>query len=310
MTKNLLLLGATGFAGRHFAELAAQSGYAVIGASRRPGAAEITCEIAEPGSVAAAVREAAPVAVVNLAGASSVSASWREPREAFDVNAVGTVHLLEALEREAPQAHLLCVSSGEVYGAAPEDRLPLTEGAPIQPLSPYGLSKAALEIACDQRSGDAGPRIAIVRAFNHLGPGQSDAFVASSFARQVAEAERDGLDEVSLATGNLSPARDFTDVRDMVRAYLLVLEEGLEGTFNACSERATQVRELIDHLQAATALPIRTEVDPSRLRPAEAEVLYGSAARLREATGWSPQIPLERTLADLLGWWRERLTAT
>jgi GDP-4-dehydro-6-deoxy-D-mannose reductase len=299
----ILLLGATGFAGAHFRRAAQADGTEVIGAARH--GADVTCDLLDPASVRSAVTAASPAAVVNLAGAASVAASFQAPAAAFEVNATGVLNVLDAVAREAPEAFVLCVSSGDVYGVVDEARLPASEDEPPAPVSPYGSSKAAMEILCGQYARSAGLEIAVLRAFNHTGPGQSDRFAASSFARQIAEAERDGADEVVLETGDLSPARDFTDVRDVVLAYRMVIEERIAGTFNVCAGRPTRVRELVEHLDAATELTVRTEARPERMRSGEAPVLYGLPRRLEEACGWSARIELAQTMLDLLEWWRE-----
>jgi GDP-4-dehydro-6-deoxy-D-mannose reductase len=303
----LLVLGATGFVGGHLDRAARRAGFAVVGTSRRAGEADLVCDLLDASSVADAVKSAAPAAVANLVALSSVSKSFELPALTFDVNTVGTVRLLDMVARHAPDAHLLCVSSGDVYGAVDPGRLPAREEYEPRPASPYAASKAALELACEQYRKTAGLKVATVRAFNHTGPGQSDSFVASSFARQIAETERAANNELTLETGDLEVRRDFSDVRDIVRAYLMLIERRIDGTFNACSGRGVRMRELVDLLATATDLRIRSEVRMDRLRPSEVRALYGSADRLRERTGWEPQIPLAQTLADLLGWWRERV---
>jgi GDP-4-dehydro-6-deoxy-D-mannose reductase len=304
----LLLIGATGFAGSHLRAAAEAAGIEVVGTSRDAGGSDLTCDVLDGASLEGALADAAPDAVANLSGAGSVARSFGDPGKTFEVNAVGTVRLLAAVRKVSPGAHVVCISSGEVYGAVEASDLPATEETPLRPVNPYGASKAAMEMACRQ-AAVSGIDVCVIRAFNHLGPGQSDTYAASSFARQVAEAESAGAEEVVLSTGNLSPARDFSDVRDIARAYVEVVERRLTDTFNAASGTPTQVRELIDHIQAATDLPIRVESDPSRLRPTEVPVLFGSAEKLRAATGWQPKIPLEQTLADLLDSWRQEVEA-
>jgi len=305
--KRVLLIGSTGFAGGHFIEAARQAGLEVMTAARRPGAAELVCDLLEPETIESALGASRPDAVVNLAGVASVGWSWREPATVFSINAAGALYLLEAVAGVAPEAHVTCVSSGEVYGAPAEKELPLREQSPVLPVNPYGTSKAALELVCGQYARSGGLRIAVLRSFNHLGPGQSDAFAASSFARQIATAESDGLERFELHTGDLSPERDFSDVRDAVRAYVLVLERELSGTFNVCSGRATRLETLVAELRSHARVEVEVGVEAARLRPSEAPRIYGSYERLREATGWSPQIPLGRTLGELLDWWRGRL---
>jgi GDP-4-dehydro-6-deoxy-D-mannose reductase len=304
----LLLLGAGGFAGRNVRRTAADAGLDVVGAERSGAGGDLHCDLLEPDSIVDALRASRPDLVVNMAGAASVAASWERPADTFAANATGVLNLLEAVSSEAPEAHLTCVSSAEVYGEAADGRLPFTEDLPHAPLTPYGASKAAMEVICGRYARPGGLRIAVLRAFNQLGPGQSPEFVASGFAREVATAEHEGRDEAELAVGNISAARDFIDIRDAARAYVSVSRLGLTGTFNLCSGQAVPLQTLIDELGQATALKLRVRPSPELARPADPPLVYGSADRLREATGWQPQIPLPRTVADLLDFWRAELT--
>jgi GDP-4-dehydro-6-deoxy-D-mannose reductase len=308
LTRTLLLIGADGFAGRHFRRAAEEGGFDVAPATRNGDGLRV--DLLERSTIDAALAEAEPDLVVNLAGSASVAASFGDPAAAFAVNALGTVNLLAAVGAGRPGSHVLCVSSGEVYGLPESGDLPFTEDAPPRPLSPYGASKAAMEVVCGQHARGEGLRVAVMRAFNHTGPGQSATFAASSFARQVAEAEARGEDRLALRTGNVDVERDFSDVRDVAAAYGRACDSELEGTFNVCSGRPSPVRSIIDHLAAASALELTVEVDPARVRDGEAPQVYGSHDRLTEATGWKPEIPLERTVADLLDWWRERAEGT
>ena len=304
----LLVIGATGFAGRHLAAAAEDSGWEVVRAARRAtDEADIRCDLLEPASVGEAVKATSPDAIANLAGSASVAASFRDPAEAFEANATGALNFLEAVARHRPEAYALCISSGDVYGGAGESELPFTEASPVRPASPYGASKAAMEAICGAYARISGLDIGVARAFNHTGPGQSDAFAASSFARQIADAEQRGEPEVVLTTGDLGVRRDFSDVRDVVRAYLAVTERRLAGTYNVCSGEARPVGDLIELLGEASPLEVSTEVDSTRLRPDEPRIVYGSAQALFEAVGWQPRNPLERTVRDLLDWWRERI---
>lgn len=305
--KRVLVIGSTGFAGGHFVPAAEAAGFDVVTAARRPEAADVECDLLDPESLARALAESKPDAVVNLAGAASVGRSWSEPTAAFEVNAGGALNLLEAVARQAPDAHVTCVSSGEVYGDVDDAALPLGEDVPVRPVNPYATSKGAMELICGQYSRSAGLRIAVMRSFNHLGPGQSDAFVASSFARQIATAESEGRDPVELRTGDLSPERDFSDVRDVVRAYALAVERGLTGTYNVCCGRPVKLEALVGELVRHARLEVDVQLDEARLRPDEAPRVYGSYERLHEATAWRPEIPLTRTLGDLLDWWRGRV---
>jgi len=295
----MLLIGARGFVGRHVRDAATRAGLSVVAAGRH-GEDEVRCDLLDAGSVASCVEAVDPDLVVNMAGASSVAASWVRPGEAFEINATGVARLLEAVAAHSPGAHVLCVSSAEVYGEPSSERLPLTEDLPLRPVTPYGESKAAMEAY----ARGSGLRIAVMRAFNQFGPGQPPAFAASGFARQIAAAEKAGADSIELAVGNLDAARDFTDVRDSARAFVEASRRELTGVYNLCTGRALELEALIEEMAKATPLRVGIEPDPSLARPVDPSVVYGSPARLHGAIGWAPEIPLAKTVADLLGWWR------
>jgi GDP-4-dehydro-6-deoxy-D-mannose reductase len=301
----MLLLGAAGFAGRHLRAVAEEAGIEVIGTSRREGAAELRCDLLDSGSVDAALRESDPDLVANLAGEASVSASWRDPERPWAIHETGTRKLIERASRQAPEATVLLVSSAEVYGLVPEAEQPISEARDPSPVNPYGESKLALERVCAEHRGDGGARVVLARPFSHTGPGQGDGFAPSAFARQVAEAESSGADRVELRVGDLSPRRDFSDVRDVARAYLAMLRTALPGPFNVCSGAAVPIGHLVDLLAQRTELEIEIRPDTERMRPVDIPLQLGSNRALHEATGWAPCIPLERTMGDLLDWWRE-----
>jgi GDP-4-dehydro-6-deoxy-D-mannose reductase len=305
----VLLIGARGFAGSHFSDAARDAGLDLISASTSGDEADLACDLRDPASLGRALAEVRPSAVVNMAGQASVRASWSKPRDTFEVNATGVLNLLEAIASGAPDAYLLCPSSAEVYGASGPATMPLTEDAAVRPLSPYGSSKAAMELLANQYSRSRGLRAGIARAFNQIGPGQSAEFVASSCARQIAQAERDGNDQVQMTVGNVSAARDFTDIRDSARAYVAMVERGLTGTYNVCSGRALKIEELLEQMQSHTHLAVEATVDEALIRRADPPLVLGSADRLRESTGWEPRIPIGQTVANLLDWWRRRLDA-
>jgi GDP-4-dehydro-6-deoxy-D-mannose reductase len=217
-----------------------------------------------------------------------------------------TVNVLEAARHEARDAALVLVGSGQVYGDSPQ--LPVTEQAPLRPGNPYAVSKAANEMLAEQYEAGFGMSVVRMRPFNHAGPGQSDEYVLATLARQVAEAEASGHAEALLRTGDVSTGRDFSDVRDVVRAYALAARAE-PGAYNVCSGRATRIAELIEMLAEAATVPVRHEVDPARLRASDARELRGSYDRLAAATGWRPEIPLEQTVRDTLDWWRGRVSA-
>jgi GDP-4-dehydro-6-deoxy-D-mannose reductase len=306
--RTLLLIGARGFVGKHVHEAAKEAGLNVVAAGRE-GVDGIGCDLRDSDAVAACIAEVDPQLVVNLAGAASVAESWERPAEGFALNATGALNLLEAVSRHASSAHVLCASSAEVYGEPGEDRLPFSEDLAPAPVTPYGAAKASMETLCGQYARGRGLRIAVIRAFNQIGPGQSPAFAASGFARQIAAAEAAGAERVELAVGNLAAARDFTDVRDTARAFAGVARRELTGTFNLCSGRALKLEALVEEMAKATPLSVEVKPEPSLARPADPSTVLGSPDRLREAIDWVPEIPLSRTVADLLEWWRAELTA-
>jgi GDP-4-dehydro-6-deoxy-D-mannose reductase len=297
----LLITGATGFAGRHLTSCAAALGHEAHGLDRE-------VDVRDGPALAGALHEVAPDAVVHLAGVSSVGGSFADPLGTWDVNLGGTLALLEALRAGAPEARALIVSSGEIYGRVAPDDLPVGPETPLRPLSPYGASKAAADLAAAQYRASYGLPALRVRAFNHIGPGQDARFVLPSVARQIAQAEHEGRERVEVRVGNLDSRRDFTDVRDMVRAYLLVLERGdPDAVYLACSGASRPVRELVEGLAPMARIRVTFASTEGLRRPDEQPDLYGSPARLRDDTGWTPEIPIETTLADTLDWWRDRV---
>ena len=289
--------GGTGFAGSHLLEL--------LPGATAPSREEL--DLLDAAAVRAAVRESAPDAVWHLAALASVGRSWEAPAETIAENVAMTANLLEAVRTEAPEAGVVLISSGEIYG--PPDRLPVDEGAPLRPQNPYAVSKAACDLLGGQYADATGLRVVRLRPFNHTGPRQSDDYVVGTLTRQIAEAEAAGQDEALVRTGNPDSARDFSDVRDVVRAYLLAATLD-PGVYNVASGRAVSVRELIELVRAAARIPVRHEVDPARVRAHDVPEVRGSAERLRAVTGWTPEIPLEQTVADALESWREELGAT
>ncbi len=295
-----LVTGSSGFAGRHLVAHLESVGDAVTGLDRSEGV-----DLTNPRAVATALEAVRPEVVYHLAGFSDVGASWTRPREAFDVNAIGTMNLLDAAESVGVR-RVVVVASADVYGTVREDELPLTEEQPVRPMSPYAASKLAAEALAKQAWWGHGLETVIVRAFNHLGPGQSPRFVAAGLADRVARNEVEGRTEIEV--GNLTPRRDFTDVRDVVRAYRLLALGGQPGeTYHVCSGHDVAIRELADRLVAMADRPMTLVADPELQRPVDLPVLRGDNSKIRAATGWEPEIPLDRTLADLLAEARERV---
>lgn len=267
-----------------------------------PSRAEL--DVTDASAVRQAVRNLQPGVVFALAAFSSPRLSWEHPREAVMSNVEMTLNVLEAVREEAPEATLVLVGSGQVYGS--DGAGPVTEATPLDPPSPYAVSKAASDMLGAQYASGHALRVMRMRPFNHAGPGQSEEYVLSTLARQVAEAEAGGASEAVLLTGDTSAARDFTDVRDVVRAYALA-SAAEPGAYNVCSGSSTTVDELIELLRGCAAVPIRHEVDPERLRAHDVRAIRGSHDRLTAATGWEPQITLEQTVRDTLEWWRGQL---
>ena len=297
-----LVTGGLGFVGRHLVEHLAACGDEVVVADHH-GTPSV--DITDPDSIGTALDSARPRAVYHLAGWADVGGSWADPAGAFQLNAVGTLHVLEAC-RAAGVERVVCVASADVYGVVTEAELPLDEDAPLRPTSPYAASKIAADALGHQAFLGHGLGVIRVRPFNHIGPGQSEQFVAPALAGRIARAERDGADHV--VVGNLTPRRDLTDVRDVVRAYRLLVEHGEPGAvYNVCSGTDIAVQELADQLLAMTDRPLRLEPDPELFRPVDLPVLRGDPERLRAATGWAPEIPMEQTLRDLLADLRTRV---
>ena len=284
MTGPILVTGPQGFVGSHL--------LAQLGSDAHP----LDVDVTDAKAVARELTAATPRAVVHLAALSSVGDSWGDAGETWRVNAVGTVNVLEAARAGASECRVLVASTGEVYGRA--QRVPTPEDEPLRPMSPYAASKAAAEVACEQ-ARRAGVDVVVARAFQHEGPGRDERFAVGSWAAQIARAEEAGGGTVRV--GDLSAKRDILDVRDVCRAYELLLESSVTaGTYNVAGGRAIEMREALDIIVGLAEAPIEVEPDPARSRPSELPVVCGDASRLRDATGWEPMIPLERTLADTL----------
>lgn len=310
----VLITGVTGFAGRHLASLCRENGaevHGLIGAELGEVAPEGVvghdAHLRLVDSVRRVLTEAAPDRVFHLAGASSVGQSFGAPQMTWDVNLGGTLSVLEALRLEGSTAPCVAVTSAEVYGrVAPED-LPVTEDTAMTPTSPYGASKAAADLAIDSYRAAFGLPVTRVRAFNHLGPGQDPRFVVPTVAVQIAEAEARDDEAVTVQLGNIDTRRDFSDVRDVVRAYWAIAESGDPAVpYLVCSGRSVSIREIVDAMAGMARCRVDVRSDPTRRREGELPDLYGSPARLTADTGWEPEIPLDTTLRDVLDHWRAR----
>ena len=297
-----MVTGGSGFAGGHLVAACRAAGDEVMTAERASGV-----DLLDADSARAAIAAAAPAVVYHLAARAHVGESWKAPAQTLRDNLTMTVNLLEAVRAEAPEATVVAVSSSEVYG--PPARLPVDETALLRPQNPYAVSKASSDLLAGFYADAHGLRVIRARAFNHSGPGQEPTYAIASFARQAALAACRGEPVLRIVTGNPDTRRDYTDVRDVVRAYRLLAAHGEPGVFNVCSGVSRSARELIAGLAAAAGAELDHVVDPELVRPNEVMELRGSSDALRAATGWEPEIPLEQTLADTVAWWRERLQA-
>ena len=313
---HVLVTGVSGFVGHHLVAQLQREGHRVTGIVR-PGSSAIPAGVAvrqadvtDPAALAAAVRSAAPDAIIHLAGASSVGASFADPGRTWNINVGGTLSVLEAVRNAAEPPRTLIVTSGEIYGLVDVADLPVGEDTPLSPVSPYGASKAAADLAALQYHRGYGLPILRIRPLNHIGPGQDARFVLPNLARQIAEAEYEGRRHVDIKIGNVSTRRDFTDVRDVVRAYAALLNQGSPGApYLVCSGRSLPVADLVAALVNAARIEVELVTDPGLVRSGEQPDLYGDARRLHQETGWTPVIDINRTVADTLDWWRVRVAA-
>ena len=312
-----LITGITGFVGSHLAEyiLSVHPAVEVYGTarwrSRRDnieGVASrvqlIECDMNDAASVRTMIEQVRPDRVFHLAAQSFVPTSWHAPVDTLTTNVMGELNLFEAIRQVGITPTIQIAGSSEEYGKVLPDEVPIRETNPLRPLSPYAVSKVAQDMLGWQYFYCHGLRIVRTRAFNHSGPRRGDVFVESNFARQVAEIEQ-GIIPPVLKVGNLEARRDYTDVRDVVRAYWLAVEKGEPGeVYNIASGRSWKIREVLEMLVAQSSVEIRIEQDPARLRPSDVLILEGDYSRFRAATGWEPRISFERSLTDLLEYWR------
>lgn len=301
----VLVTGSEGFVGSHLLPALVDRGHDAVGTSRDGSSGE-RLDLPDDHATEALVAEHRPEAVIHLAAISHVPTAAADPGGTWRTNVEGVRCVHRALERLRPDAALLFVSTGAVYGPAEPEEGPADESRPCRPTNAYAWSKLAAEAALTM-AGSAGPRIIIARPFNHSGPRQSEDFALPSFARQIADAERSGGTGV-VRTGDLDPLRDFLDVRDVVEAYIRLLEvPGARGVFNVCSGEASRIGDLLELLRAASTADISVTADAARRRPEERPPVLGSSERLRRTTGWSPRHSLDAMVGDLLVDWRTRL---
>ncbi len=316
----VLITGITGFAGSHLAEyiLANHPEVPVFGfvrwRSRMDNIVHIQdkvelheADIKDVISLKKALADIKPDRIFHLAAQSFVPASWKLPAETFAINAIGQINLFEALLslKLNPKIHI--AGSSEEYGHVNPDEVPMKETNPLRPLSPYAVSKVAQDLLAYQYFKSYGMKTVRTRGFNHTGPRRGEVFVTSNFAKQIAEIEKRKKEPV-IHVGNLGAKRDFTDVRDIVRAYWLAAEKGEDGeVYNVGTGKAMAMKEMLDILLSLSKAKVKIKVDPERLRPSDVPILQSDCSKFVRLTGWKPQIPLEQTFKDLLNYWRERV---
>jgi len=319
MAKRVLITGITGFAGSHLAEhLLDLGGFEIYGLYRWRSRTEniegfkdkfnlIEGDIRDASSMRHLIEEIKPDWVFHLAAQSYVPMSWKAPVETLSTNIIGEANLFEACRKTDCDPLIHIAGSSEEYGFVLPDEVPIKETNPLRPLSPYGVSKVAQDLLAFQYFKSYGLKVIRTRAFNHTGPRRGEVFATSNFARQIVMIEK-GKAEPIIRVGNLEAVRDFSDVRDIARAYTLALKKGEPGeVYNICSGKGIKIRQLLDMLLAQSKVDIEIKEDPARMRPSDVGFLIGDATRFRAKTGWRPEIPFEQTLADLLAFWRERV---
>jgi len=316
----VLITGISGFAGSHLADhiLADHPDVEIYGLvrwrSRMENIAHLQDKIKllegdlnDIVSIKHCLASCKPDRIFHLAAQSFVPASWKCPVETFSTNAIGQINLFESVLALKLSPRIQVAGSSEEYGLVYSNEIPMKETNPLRPLSPYAVSKVAQDLLGYQYFKSYGMRIVRTRGFNHTGPRRGEIFVTSSFAKQIAEIEKKKRKPV-IHVGNLEAKRDFSDARDIVRAYWLCLEKGEPGdVYNIGSEKSYSIQEMLDHLLALSRVKVKIEVDPQRLRPSDVPVLLSDCSKFRDTTGWKPKISFKQTLVDLLNYWRERV---
>lgn len=316
MSLKVFISGATGFVGSHLMEHLDSPAYEIYGSTfpEKPEEADETrkgqllyLDIRSEKDISEAIKDIQPDWIFHLAAISNVKYSWENRKETLETNLVGTHHLFEAARKFTPKARVLFVSSSDVYGVLTPQEKALQEEDSLQAVNPYAFTKISGEMMSWFYARIEKMDIVIARSFPHTGPGQSPAFVCSDWASQITAIEK-GLEEPVIKTGNCKVRRDFTDVRDVVKAYALLMQKGKSGeVYNVCSGRAVMLKEILDLLLSFSSGKIEVEVDQQRLRKAEIPLLVGDNRKIKTATSWEPRIPLKNSLEDLLEYWRKKI---
>lgn len=319
--KKYLITGSRGFVSSYFIDLleekkqrASVLGLDIVQGEDKQFLKYVDCshkhiDLLDKSSLEKALYDFQPDYILHLASFSSVGFSWKDPVLCFQNNTNIFLNLVELVRELNLKCRILSVGSSEEYGNVDEKNLPLKEDMPLTPVSPYAVARLSQEWLSKVFSSGYGLDIVMTRSFNHIGPGQKDIFVIASFAKQIMEIKLQGLTRGKLKTGDLSIVRDFLDVRDVVRAYDLLFEKGLSGeTYNICSGRGTSLNDIIAVMSDLAGISIITETDKNLLRPTDNKIIIGSNAKINDCTGWSPSIPLEQSLGDVLNYWENVLT--
>lgn len=316
--KKALITGITGFAGSHLAELLLSEKVEVHGIQRWRSKSDnidpiknkmflYEADLLDAHSLYKVIDEVRPNYIFHLAAQSYVQSSWASPANTLEVNIIGTVHLFEAVRKSELDITIQIACSSEEYGKVREEELPIKETNPLRPLSPYAVSKTAMDYLGYQYYESYGMKVVRTRGFNHTGPRRGEVFSESTFAKQIAEIEKGGKEPI-VYVGNLEARRDYTDVRDMVKAYYIAVQECKPGeVYNIATGKSWRIRDVLNILISMSKVKIEIRKDETRMRPSDVEVLVGDASKFKKQTGWQPEIPFTKTLEDLLNYWRKKV---
>ncbi len=313
----VLITGITGFVGSHLAELYLKKGVTVFGTKRWRSNLDnilhikdrielLECDITDAYSVEEAIKRTEPEIIHHLAAQSFVPASWANPKSTLETNIIGTLNILQGAQKSEMNPYVHICGSSEEYGMVQPNEIPIKETNPLRPLSPYGVSKVATDLLSIQYHKSYGLKVVVTRAFNHTGARRGEVFVCSDFAKQIALIEKGKQKEIK--HGNLEAIRDFTDVRDIVKAYSLLMNPKCIGNqLNICSGNGYKISEILDMFKEFAKVEIKTIYDQTKSRPSDVPTLIGNCDIFKSLTGWSPEIPMKKTLSDLLNYWREKI---